>query len=126
MLAKKKKPVDPGQRQILHELEDVVQRLGYTMRYEKGNFEGGYCLVKESKLFVINSRYEVERRISIIARNLKELGVDEIFVKPGIREIIDKETAPGKGKSGEEVPETAPPSSQDSDVENVQSESSGT
>ncbi len=96
MLTKKKKPVDPEQKQVLHELEDVVQRLGYTMRYEKGNFEGGYCLVKESKLFVINSKYEAEKRISIIARNLKELGVDDIFVKPGIREIIDKENASGK------------------------------
>ena len=124
MLAKKKKPVDPGQKQILHELEDVVQRLDYTMRYEKGNFEGGYCLVKESKLFVINSRYEVERRISIIARNLKELGVDGIFVKPGIREIIEKETASGKEKSVEEASET--PSSRESGIENEGSEPAGT
>jgi hypothetical protein len=97
MLTKKKKPVNPESKQLLHELEDIVQRLGYTMRYEKGNFEGGYCLVKESKLFVINSRYEAEKRISIISRNLKELGIDSIFVKPGIREIIENETA----KSGE-------------------------
>lgn len=92
MLFKKKKAISPESKQILHELEDIVQRLGYSMRYEKGNFEGGYCLFKESKLFVINSRYEIEKRISIICRNLKELGVDGIFVKPGIREIIDKET----------------------------------
>lgn len=98
MLTKKKKPVDPESKQILHELEDIVQRLGYTMRYEKGNFEGGYCLIKESKLFVINSRYEAEKRISIISRNLKELGIDSIFVKPGIREIIENETLPGKKK----------------------------
>jgi hypothetical protein len=98
MLTKKKKPVDPESKQVLHELEDIVQRLGYTMRYEKGNFEGGYCLIKESKLFVINSRYEVEKRISIISRNLKELGIDSIFVKPGIREIIENETLSGKKK----------------------------
>ena len=98
MLTKKKKPVDPESKQVLHELEDIVQRLGYTMRYEKGNFEGGYCLIKESKLFVINSRYEAEKRISIISRNLKELGIDSIFVKPGIREIIENETLPGKKK----------------------------
>jgi hypothetical protein len=92
MILKKKKQASPEQKQVLHELEDIVQRLGYTMRYEKGNFEGGYCLVKESRLFVINSRFEIEKRISIICRNLKDIGVDGIFIKPGIREVIESET----------------------------------
>lgn len=90
---KKKKRVDPEVKQLLAELEEIVQRLGYKLRYEKGNFEGGYCLLKESQLFVINSRNEAEKRISIIARNLKELGIDDIFVKPQVRELIEKETA---------------------------------
>lgn len=88
---KKKKQVDPELKQTLNELEEVVQRLGYKVRYEKGNFEGGYCLLKESNLFVINSRKEIERKIIIICKNLKEMGIDEIFVKPNIREIIEKE-----------------------------------
>jgi len=92
MPVKKKKTVSPETRQVLDELEDIVHRMGYTIRYEKGNFEGGYCLVKESKLFVINSRFEPERRIAIICKNLKDMGIDGIFVKPGIREIIETET----------------------------------
>ena len=88
---KKKKPVDPQLKQTLNELEEVVEKLGYKVRYEKGNFEGGYCLLKESHLFVINSRKEIERKIAIVAKNLKELGIDDIFVKPQIRETIEKE-----------------------------------
>ncbi len=88
---KKRKAIDPQLKQTLNELEEVVQRLGYKVRYEKGNFEGGYCLLKESKLFVINSRKQIERKIAIIAKNLKELGIDEIFIKPGVRDIIEKE-----------------------------------
>ena len=96
---KRKKPVDPELKQSLHELEEVVEKLGYKVRYEKGNFEGGYCLLKESKLFVINSRKEIERKIIILAKNLKELGIDEIFVKPHVREIIEKESKfKGSGK----------------------------
>ncbi|RPI18615.1 MAG: hypothetical protein EHM58_04725 [Ignavibacteriae bacterium] len=93
MINKKKKAVAPEVKQVLAELEEVVQRLGFTVRYEKGNFEGGYCLLKESKLFVINSRNEPEKRISIIARNLKDIGVDDIFIKPHLRELIDSEAA---------------------------------
>ena len=88
---KKKKPVDPQLKQTLNELEEVVEKLGYKVRYEKGNFEGGYCLLKESHLFVINSRKELERKIAIVAKNLKELGIDDIFVKPQIREVIERE-----------------------------------
>jgi hypothetical protein len=90
---KKKKQVDPEVKQLLAELEEIVRRLGYKLRYEKGNFEGGYCLLKESRLFVINSRNETERRIAIIAKNVKELGIDDIFIKPQVREVIEKESS---------------------------------
>jgi Zn-dependent peptidase ImmA (M78 family) len=101
-LIKKKKSTAPETKQILSELEEVVERLGFKLRYEKGNFEGGYCLLKELRLFVINSRNEPERRIGIIARNLKELGIDEIFVKPHLREIIEKESKKKNKKENEE------------------------
>ena len=102
---KKRKPVDPNLKQTLNELEDIVQRLGYKLRYEKGNFEGGYCLLKESHLFVINSRKEIERRIAIISSNLKEIGIDDIFVKPNIREIIEKESKKYKPESDNDLTE---------------------
>jgi hypothetical protein len=89
---KKKKQVDPELKQMLAELEEVAERLGFKVRYEKGNFAGGYCILKESKLLVINSRNEIERRIIILSKSLKEIGIDEIFVKPNVREIIDKES----------------------------------
>ena len=95
-MQKKKKTVDPELKQLLAELEDVVQRLGYKLRYEKGDFEGGYCLLKESRLFVINSKNEAERRIIIISKNLKEIGIDEIFIKPNVREAIERESAKAK------------------------------
>lgn len=89
---KKKKQVDPEIKQMLAELEEVADRLGYKIRYEKGNFEGGYCVLKESRLLVVNSRNEIERRIIIVAKSLKEIGIDDVFVKPNVREIIEKES----------------------------------
>jgi hypothetical protein len=97
----KKKTVDPGLKQILSELEEIVGRLGYKTRYEKGNFEGGYCVLRDSMLIVVNSRNEAEKRISIVARCLKEIGIGDIFVKPHLREIIETESA--KGIPSEEI-----------------------
>lgn len=92
-MLKKKKQASPESKQLLHELEEVVQRLGYTVRYEKGDFEGGYCLLKESRLFVINTKNDVEKRMAIIVKNLKSLGIDDIFVKPHIRELVEMDAA---------------------------------
>jgi hypothetical protein len=100
---KKKKQVDPEVKQLLAELEEIVQRLGYKLRYEKGNFEGGYCLLKESRLFVINSRNDTEKRIVIIAKNIKELGIDDIFIKPQVREVIERESSKTGNKSNQTV-----------------------
>ncbi len=103
---KKKKPVDPELKQMLTELEEVADKLGFKVRYEKGNFAGGYCILKESRLLVVNSRNEIERRIIIVAKSLKEIGIDDIFVKPNVREIIEKESR-RKLAANEDVTEAA-------------------
>ncbi len=110
---KKKKQVDPDLKIMLAELEEVADKLGYKVRYEKGNFAGGYCILresdpleKESRLLVINSRNEAERRIIILAKSLKEIGINDIFVKPNVREIIEKESS-RKITNNEEVTEAA-------------------
>lgn len=99
---KKKKPVDPELKQVLIELEDIARRIGYELRFEKGDFEGGYCILRESRLLVINSRNEAERKIANISRCLKEIGIDGIFVKPNIRDIIESESLKFTGSAQEE------------------------
>jgi len=95
---KKKKQVSPELKLLLAELEEIIGRLGYKLRYEKGDFEGGYCLLKESHLFVINSKNEIEKRIAIIAKNIKEIGIDDVYIKPQIREVIEKENSKPQAK----------------------------
>jgi len=90
-MLKKKKQIDPETKQTLAELDELAQKLGYTLRFEKGNFKGGYCLLKELKLLVVNSRNDHERRVTIISKSLKEIGIDDVYVKPGLREIIERE-----------------------------------
>lgn len=76
---------------MLEELRETCEHLGYQVRYEKGDFGGGHCILKEQRLLVVNKRFTIERKISTIARALGELGVDAIYVKPAIRELIDHE-----------------------------------
>jgi hypothetical protein len=79
--------------QILSELEQLASNCGITIRYEKGDFDGGYCVLKAERLIVINKRLAITRRTSVLAQGLAEVGIDEMYLKPAIREYIEDELA---------------------------------
>jgi hypothetical protein len=75
---------------ILQDLKALAAQLGASVRFEKGDFKGGYCIIKESKVIVINKMTNLQRKVIILSAALKELGVDKIYLTPKIREIIDE------------------------------------
>jgi hypothetical protein len=74
------------------ELKLVASQLGAEVRFEKGDFKGGYCLLKESKVIVINKLANLQRKVMILSAALKELGADEIYLSPKLREVIEEMT----------------------------------
>jgi hypothetical protein len=84
-----KKP-DEKKERIIEDLIEVFKELGYSVRIEKGMFKGGFCLLREEKTFLLNRNLEQDRKISILAKNISEIGADGIFLKPNIRDIVDK------------------------------------
>jgi hypothetical protein len=79
--------------QILNELEELVRQLALELRYEKGDFDGGYCIVKRQKVLVVNKKLADARKASCLAQALAEFGIETSFVKPGLREFIEDEVA---------------------------------
>ncbi|MHB1687536.1 MAG: hypothetical protein ACYCVH_09190 [Ignavibacteriaceae bacterium] len=75
---------------ILQELKSLSAQLGAEVRFEKGDFKGGYCILKESKVIVINKMANLQRKVMILSMALKELGIDQIYLTPKIREIIEE------------------------------------
>ena len=76
--------------EIVQELKSVANQLGAQVRFEKGNFKGGYCILKENKVIVINKMANYQRKVMILSTALKELGIDDIYLTPRLREIIDE------------------------------------
>jgi hypothetical protein len=74
----------------LQDLKALAKQLGESVRFEKGDFKGGYCILKESKVIVINKMTNLQKKVMILSAALKELGVDKIYLTPKIREIIDE------------------------------------
>lgn len=57
-------------------LQDVLQNLGYKVRYEKGNFIGGDCLVEQQKMVVVNKFFPLENQVNTLIDILLELDPD--------------------------------------------------
>ena len=64
-------------KHLLGKIEDVFSELEYTVRYARGNFQSGYCLVENQKVAVINKFYETEGRINVLIDILERLEVEE-------------------------------------------------
>jgi hypothetical protein len=79
------------QEELILELESLAGQLGVAVRYEKGDFEGGYCILRAQKLLLINKRLTPVRRASLLGVALQEIGLDNTFVKPAVRAFIEDE-----------------------------------
>jgi hypothetical protein len=77
--------------EIVEELQDVARQIGVTIRFEKGDFEGGFCVLREQRLVLINKRLMPTRKASLLALALQTIGLEEVFLKPAVRQYIEDE-----------------------------------
>jgi len=78
---------------LLSEFEELAGQLALELRYEKGDFDGGYCILKSQKVLVVNKRLTDPRKASCLAHAFAEYGIETAFVKPGLRVFIEDEVA---------------------------------
>jgi hypothetical protein len=62
--------------QFLTKLEDMIAESDYTLRYEKGNFKSGYCVLKDQKIMIVNKFYTMEGKINALLDILKTITLD--------------------------------------------------
>ncbi|WP_428328969.1 hypothetical protein [Mucilaginibacter sp.] len=60
----------------LEKLEMLLKTTGYKVRYEKGNFKTGACLLQNSKVIMVNKFSGLESRILAISELARELDID--------------------------------------------------
>jgi hypothetical protein len=61
---------------FLNKLEDVFAESEYILRYEKGNFKSGYCILKENKIAIVNKFYTLEGKINCLIEIIKAIDFD--------------------------------------------------
>ncbi|MGV3586314.1 MAG: hypothetical protein ACO1OF_04875 [Adhaeribacter sp.] len=63
-------------RSFLTRLEDIFSESDYVLRYEKGNFKAGYCLIKDMKVAIVNKYFPLEGRINCLYDILRNIRID--------------------------------------------------
>jgi len=80
---------------LLQHLEEIAQRLGVELRYENlgqagMRSEGGFCKLAGKPMILINRKDTRGRKIQVLARSLRKLNLEGMFIPPAVRRIIDK------------------------------------
>jgi len=57
-------------------LEDLFAESDYILRYEKGNFKSGYCVIKEKKVVIVNKYYPLEGKVNCLIDIIRTIQID--------------------------------------------------
>lgn len=77
-------------KRLLQELELVAEKLGIQTIYDTFEGKGGGCRVIDNRYVVINSRLADRVKAELFLKALSELPIDEIYIKPEIRELLEE------------------------------------
>ena len=80
---------------LLDQLEELAGKLEIEIRYGNIGIEdsrrmGGLCRVQGKYFLIMHSRLTVKEKIGVIVKTLKGFEIGDVFVRPVIRELLDK------------------------------------
>jgi hypothetical protein len=74
---------------LLQELEELAERLGWEIRYEKGDFHSNSCQKDNQRLIIIQKGASEGERATHLARILGQEELDSVFLLPRVRDFLD-------------------------------------
>jgi hypothetical protein len=75
-------------KQFLSKLEDLFAESDYSLRYEKGSFKSGYCILNEHKIAIVNKYYTTEGKISALIDILIGIQIDNSRLSDKSRNLL--------------------------------------
>jgi hypothetical protein len=61
---------------VLDKIEKIAEEAGYVIRYERGNFQSGYCILQAKKVIVLNKFFQTEGRINTLIDLMPQLEIN--------------------------------------------------
>jgi len=76
---------------ILEEMMQIAKNIGVTVRKENGKFRSASCEVKSERLIVLNKSTTLETMSSALAVGLAQYPIDDLYIKPVVRDYIEEQ-----------------------------------
>ena len=73
----------------LEKIEKILDEAKYIVRYERGTFQSGYCILEQKKVVVLNKFLPVEGRINTLIDIIPQLNVVIETLSPESRKMYD-------------------------------------
>ena len=78
-------------KELLKELETIIEELGIELCYERNiHGNGGFCVLKGRKIIILKNSLDTLERVEKLLEILREQDLDSIYVPPVIRGLIEK------------------------------------
>jgi len=84
----------------LNKLEKILEESGYIVRYERGSFQSGYCILEDKKVVVLNKFLNPEGRINTLIDIIPGVGINYDLLTQASQKLYDELVS--KVKSSEE------------------------
>lgn len=62
---------------FLHKLEDLLSETDYILRYERGNFHSGWCILNDTKIIIVNKFFATDGKINCLLDIIKTIDIDK-------------------------------------------------
>ena len=76
----------------VNRLEKILEEAGYVVRYERGSFQSGYCILEEKKVVVLNKFLNIEGRINTLIDLLPFLEITYEMLTVDAQKMFDEVT----------------------------------
>lgn len=73
----------------LDKIDKMIEESGYIVRYERGSFQSGFCILEDKKVVVLNKFLPLEGRINTLIDLVPQLRIDADTLTPDSRKWFD-------------------------------------
>lgn len=74
----------------LDKLEDILEESGYVVRYERGTFQSGYCILEQKKVVVLNKFLMQESRINTLLELIPQVNINYDALTAGSQKLYEE------------------------------------
>lgn len=77
-------------QQSLNKLENILEEADYVVRYERGSFQSGYCILEDKRVVVLNKFLNTEGRINTLIDLIPNVSVNYDLLTLTAQKLYDE------------------------------------